>query len=54
MNIFVSCGEVSGDIYAGEFIREYLKLKPDARIWGMLGPEGMKSEGEYAGHGDVL
>ena len=40
MNIFVSCGEVSGDIYAGSFIREALKISPDAKIWGMLGPKG--------------
>ena len=44
-NIFVSCGEVSGDIYAGEFIREFLNLNPDANIWGMLGPEGIKAGG---------
>ena len=40
MNIFVSCGEVSGDIYAGEFIREVLKLSPECEVWGMLGPKG--------------
>lgn len=45
-NVFVSCGEVSGDIYAGEFIREFLKIKPDVRVWGMLGPEGVKAGGE--------
>lgn len=45
-NIFISCGEVSGDIYAGEFIREYLKINPDAKIWGMLGSEGVKAGGE--------
>ena len=45
MNIFVSCGEVSGDIYAGEFIREFLKMNPDSKIWGMLGPEGIKAGG---------
>ncbi len=45
-NIFISCGEVSGDIYAGEFIREFLKINPDARIWGMLGSEGVKSGGD--------
>lgn len=44
-NIFVSCGEVSGDIYAGEFIREFLKSNPDAKIWGMLGPEGVNAGG---------
>ena len=44
-NIFVSCGEVSGDIYAGGFIREVLKLEPSAEIWGMLGREGVSSGG---------
>lgn len=46
-NIFISCGEVSGDIYAGDFIRELLKLRPDlqSHIWGMMGPEGEKSGG---------
>ncbi len=41
--IFISCGEVSGDIYAGDLIRELLTLKPDLRIWGMMGPEGEKA-----------
>ena len=44
-NIFVSCGEVSGDIYAGGFIREALKISPSAKIWGMLGSEGVKAGG---------
>ena len=45
MKIFVSCGEVSGDIYAGGFIREALKICPSAEIYGMLGPEGVKAGG---------
>lgn len=44
-NIFVSCGEVSGDIYAGDLIRELLHLKPEIEIWGMLGPEGERAGG---------
>ncbi|MBQ7170188.1 MAG: lipid-A-disaccharide synthase [Synergistaceae bacterium] len=44
-NIFVSCGEVSGDIYAGGFIREALKIDPSAKIWGMLGHVGISSGG---------
>ncbi len=47
MNIFVSCGEVSGDIYAADFVREALKISPDARIWGMLGPKA-KTAGAVA------
>ncbi len=45
MKIFVSCGEVSGDIYAGGFIREALKISPSAEISGMLGPESVKAGG---------
>lgn len=44
-NIFVSCGEVSGDIYAGAFIREFLKINEGVKVWGMLGPEGEKAGG---------
>lgn len=43
--IFVSCGEVSGDIYAGDFIKEILKIDPSIKITGMLGPNGEKSGG---------
>ncbi len=45
MNIFLSCGEVSGDIYAGGFIREFLKIEPDAQIWGIIGTESVKAGG---------
>ena len=45
MNIFVSCGEVSGDIYAADFVREALKISPDAKIWGMLGPKAESTGG---------
>ena len=43
--IFVSCGEVSGDIYAGDFIKEILKINPEIEITGMLGPCGVKAGG---------
>ena len=45
INIFLSCGEVSGDLYAGGFIREFLKINPDAEIWGLMGSESVKSGG---------
>lgn len=45
MNIFMSCGEISGDIYAGSLIREILRLNPDAHIWGVLGHEGVNAGG---------
>ena len=43
MSLFVSCGEVSGDLYAGDLIREVQAQDPSlrGRIWGMLGPVGM-------------
>ena len=43
--IFISCGEVSGDIYAGDLIRELLTLAPDLRVWGIMGPEGETAGG---------
>ena len=43
--IFVSCGEVSGDIYAGDFIREILKKDSSIKISGMLGPNGERAGG---------
>lgn len=46
MNIFVSCGEVSGDIYAGSFIREVLRIDPLTEIWGMLGTESINAGGK--------
>lgn len=46
MNIFVSCGEVSGDIYAGSLIREILSIAPSTEIWGMLGTESINSGGK--------
>ena len=53
-NIFISCGEVSGDIYAGDFIREILKLIPDLEIWGMMGFNGEKSGGTVTWSYDEL
>ena len=43
--IFVSCGEVSGDIYAGDLVREILKINSEIEIYGMLGHEGEKAGG---------
>ena len=57
MSIFVSCGEVSGDLYAADLIRELLSPErrepalsgalPEAseKIWGMLGPRGVAAGG---------
>ena len=40
MNLFVSCGEVSGDLYAADFITEVLARAPELQgnVWGMMGP----------------
>jgi lipid-A-disaccharide synthase len=54
MSIFVSCGEVSGDLYAADLIRELLnpelhrELSEElsGKIWGMLGPRGAEAGGE--------
>jgi lipid-A-disaccharide synthase len=49
MSIFVSCGEVSGDLYAADLIRELLNpesAEKPAEIWGMLGPRGVEAGGE--------
>ena len=53
MNIFISCGEPSGDVYAGELINS-IKTVTDrlnrhsesVKIWGLLGPKGISAGGE--------
>ena len=45
MNIFVSCGEPSGDVYAGALI-DSIKTFADVNAWGMLGPKGRSAGGE--------
>ena len=42
-NIFVSCGEVSGDLYAADFIAALLTRRPELRgcVWGMFGPKAL-------------
>ncbi len=54
LNLFISCGEVSGDLYAGDFIKEFLKISPDAKIWGMLGANAIKNGGEAVWSYDEL
>ena len=48
MSVFLSCGEVSGDLYAADLIRELILQAPSlsGNIWGMLGPLGRESGGE--------
>ncbi|MBQ9528421.1 MAG: lipid-A-disaccharide synthase [Fretibacterium sp.] len=47
-NIFVSCGEVSGDLYAADFITALLNRRPElrGRVWGMMGPKAQAACGE--------
>ena len=40
----VSCGEASGDLYAGALARELLRLDPTTRLYG-LGGDGLRSAG---------
>ncbi|MBQ3627033.1 MAG: hypothetical protein II948_09860 [Synergistaceae bacterium] len=41
-NIFISCGEPSGDLYAVDFASALLKLDNNLKIWGMYGPKTEK------------
>ena len=51
MNVFVSCGEVSGDLYAADFIAELFKQAPELRgaVWGMMGPKAEAACQELGG-----
>ena len=42
MNIFISCGEPSGDLYAADFAKELIKINNNLNIWGMYGPKTEK------------
>jgi len=44
-NFFVSCGEPSGDVYAGELISS-IRTFTDVDVWGVMGPKGIASGGE--------
>jgi lipid-A-disaccharide synthase len=50
----VSCGEASGDLYAGALVRELRALEPDARVFGFGGGQfaaaGGELIGDYRGH----
>lgn len=41
MSLFVSCGEVSGDLCAAALVRALLERDPGlrGRVWGMMGPQ---------------
>nr|WP_315098995.1 lipid-A-disaccharide synthase [uncultured Fretibacterium sp.] len=50
MSLFVSCGEVSGDLYAAGLVRALLRRRSAlrGRIWGMMGPRTEEACGEFA------
>ena len=48
MNVLLSCGEPSGDLYAGALTRELLRLEPSTRVFG-LGGDQLRAAG-----GDVV
>ena len=48
MKVLLSCGEPSGDLYAGALTRELLSLDPSTRVFGMGGDQ------LRAGGGDVI
>lgn len=48
MKVFISCGEPSGDLYAGALAREILALEPSAYVYGLGGPQ------LQAGGGDLV
>ena len=39
MRVLVSCGEASGDLYAGALVRELRALSPDIDVFGLGGPK---------------
>lgn len=44
MNIAILSGEISGDIIGGALAKELLRLRPEARLWG-IGSNAMKAAG---------
>jgi lipid-A-disaccharide synthase len=43
--VFLSCGEASGDLYAGALVREMRALIPDIDVFGLGGPEFARAGG---------
>jgi lipid-A-disaccharide synthase len=46
LRLLLSCGEASGDLYAGALTRAFLALVPDLQIAGLAGPEFARAGGE--------
>ena len=45
LRLLLSCGEASGDLYAGALTRELRSLAPDVEIAGLAGPEFARAGG---------
>jgi len=45
LRILISCGEASGDLYAGALVRELRALAPDADVFGLGGPRFVAAGG---------
>src|SRR5262249_54021828 len=45
LRVFLSCGEASGDLYAGALVREMRALVPDLDVFGVGGREFTKAGG---------
>jgi len=43
--VFLSCGEASGDLYAGALVRELRALMPEMDVFGLGGPEFTRAGG---------
>jgi len=52
--LFISCGETSGDQYAGSLIRSLREAGFTGRIWGMIGRDSLASGAEAAWSMDEL
>jgi lipid-A-disaccharide synthase len=53
-DIMISCGEASGDLYAGALVEELRRAEPGARVFGFggdrLAAAGAELIGDYRGH----
>jgi len=47
--VMVSCGEASGDLYAGALVTELQRLSPGTRVFGLGGPRLAESGAELVG-----
>jgi lipid-A-disaccharide synthase len=53
-HIMISCGEASGDLYAGALVEALRRVEPDVRVFGFGGEQlaasGAELVGDYRGH----